>query len=77
MAQHPDTRPGRPRASHKRPAAPGKGRRQAARKLTQGTLLAAGLLAAQFSIPEIDSRFHMFDRGLVDRLHAPITRHHE
>jgi hypothetical protein len=25
----------------------------------------------------MDSRFHMFDPTLVDRLQAPITRHHE
>jgi hypothetical protein len=77
MAQHRETHPARSRAPAKRPAVPGKGRRQAARKLAQGTLMAAGLLAAQFSIPEIDARYHVFDRSLVDKLHAPITRYHE
>lgn len=47
------------------------------RSLAQGTLLAAGLAAAQVSFPEIDSRFHLFDPALLDRLQAPITRHHE
>ena len=77
MEHHPETRPGRSRTPAKRPVPPAKGRRQAARKLAKGTLVAAGLLAAQFSAPEIDSRFHMFDPGLVDKLHAPITRYHE
>jgi len=45
--------------------------------LAKSTLLAAGFAAAQFSIPEVDPKFHVFDRTLVDRLHAPITRYHE
>jgi hypothetical protein len=35
------------------------------------------MAASQVSIPEIDPRFPMFDRTLVDRLQAPVTRHHE
>jgi hypothetical protein len=48
-----------------------------ARKLAQSTLLAAGIAAAQASIPEIDPRFPVFNRTLVDRLHEPVTRYHE
>jgi hypothetical protein len=48
-----------------------------ARALAQATLLAAGIAAAQGGGPEMDSRYHMFDPTLVDRLQAPITRHHE
>jgi len=47
------------------------------RKLAQSTLMAAGFAATQFSIPEVDPRFHIFDPTLVDRLQAPISRHHE
>lgn len=48
------------------------------RGLAKGTLLAAGLAVSQLgSIPEFDPRFHIFDRTLVDRLHAPITRYPE
>ncbi len=47
-----------------------------ARALAQTTLLAAGIAAAQTGI-ETDARFHLFDPTLVDRLQAPITRHHE
>jgi hypothetical protein len=53
-----------------------KGRR-IARQLAQSTLLAAGIAATQIGLPEIDPRFPMFDRNLVDRLHDPITRVHE
>jgi hypothetical protein len=51
--------------------------RRIVRTLTQSTILAAGLAASQFGIPEIDPRFHLFDRTLVDRLQEPISRHHE
>jgi hypothetical protein len=48
-----------------------------ARKVAQSTLLAAGMIATQMGGVEMDARFHMFNPTLVDRLHAPITRHHE
>jgi hypothetical protein len=76
MAQNPDTPSDRAQPSPRRPAARGKGR-LIVRKLAQSTLLAAGMAASQVSIPEIDPRFPMFDRTLVDRLQAPVTRHHE
>jgi len=47
------------------------------RSLAHGTLLAAGLAATQMVLPEVDPRYHLFDPTLVDRLQAPITRHHE
>jgi hypothetical protein len=46
-------------------------------RLARSTLLAAGFAVAQLGIPEIDSRFHLFDPTLLDRLQAPITRYHE
>jgi len=64
------------RSSPGRPAAAAR-RCRIARGLARNTLLAAGLVAAQFGIPEIDPRFQVFDRTLVDRLQAPISRHHE
>ena len=59
-----------------RPTLPVRGRRLA-RRLAQGTILAAGIAATQFGIPEIDPRFDIFSRTLVDRLQAPISRYHE
>jgi hypothetical protein len=53
-----------------------KGRR-IVRTLAKSTLIAAGIAAAQLGVAELDSRFQLFDRTLVDRLHAPITRYHE
>lgn len=45
--------------------------------LARSTLLAAGFAVAQLGIPEIDSRFHLFDPTLLDRLQSPISRYHE
>jgi hypothetical protein len=65
------------RASPKRPeSGPSKGRR-VVRKLAHATLLAAGIAVVRFTTPEMDPRFEMFDRTLLDRLEAPITRYHE
>ncbi|HEY4988360.1 MAG TPA: hypothetical protein VII09_01060 [Opitutaceae bacterium] len=51
---------------------------QIVRKLAKGTLLAASIAVSHLgSIPELDPRFPVFDRTLVDRLHAPITRYPE
>ena len=47
------------------------------RTLAQGTLLAAGIAVTHLGVAEIDSRYQIFDRTLVDRLEAPITRYHE
>jgi hypothetical protein len=58
------------------PAGAGKGKRIVS-TLARSTLLAAGFAMAQLGIPEIDSRFHLFDPTLIDRLQAPITRYHE
>jgi hypothetical protein len=48
-----------------------------ARALAQSTVLAAGIAAAQAGSAERDARFQLFDPTLVDRLQAPISRHHE
>jgi len=63
----------RPRRTH---AAARTGRR-IVRTLAKSTLLAAGMAVTHLGVAEIDSRFKLFDRQLVDRLHAPITRYHE
>ncbi len=47
------------------------------RTLAQRTLLAAGIAATQFTIPEVDPKYPIFDPTLVDRLQAPVTRYHE
>jgi hypothetical protein len=77
MARHSENPHARSRAASRAAAAAGREARRLARRLAQTTLLAAGLAAAQFSIPEIDPRFPVFNPNLVDRLHSPITRHHE
>lgn len=51
--------------------------RRVVRALAQSTLLAAGIAATHIGIAEIDSRFHLFNPNLVDRLEAPISRYHE
>jgi hypothetical protein len=71
------TRRTNPTARSKRaPASPGKANR-IVRRLAQSTLLAAGMIATQMGGIEMDSRFQLFNPTLVDRLQAPITRHHE
>jgi hypothetical protein len=77
MARRSDTHPAGSRTPSKRIAAAGRAGRRIARKLAQTTLLTAGLAAAQLSLPEIDSRYPMFNPHLVDRLQSPMTRHHE
>jgi hypothetical protein len=55
--------------------------RRIVRTIANGTVLAVGLAAAQFgmpdSVPDNDPRFSLFNKTLVDRLHTPITRYHE
>ena len=58
------------------PARKGKGRR-VVHTIAQSTLFVAGLAATRFGVAEIDPRCPLFDRTLVDRLQAPITRYHE
>jgi hypothetical protein len=74
MTKHADAAAARA-AARKLAAAAAKGRR-IVRTLAQGTLLAASIAATQM-IPEIDPRYKVFDPTLLDRLQAPITRHHE
>jgi hypothetical protein len=70
-----------PRVSHPeapaphRPAKPGAAR--IVRTIANGTVLAVGLAAAQFGIPDNDPRFSLFNKTLVDRLQEPISRYHE
>jgi hypothetical protein len=66
-----------PRVSHPETPRRRASARRVVRRIAQGTILAAGLAISQFAIPEIDPRFHLFDRTLVDRLQSPITRYHE
>lgn len=65
------------RPATKRVLNAGRRARRIARQLAQTSILAAGIAALQASTPEIDPRFPMFHPKLVDRLHAPISRHHE
>jgi hypothetical protein len=53
------------------------GARRIVRTIANGTVLAVGLAAAQFAIPDNDPRFSIFNKTLVDRLQEPITRYHE
>jgi hypothetical protein len=66
-----------PSARAKRVAASAAKAQRIARKLAQSTILAAGILATQMGGVEMDARFKVFNPTLVDRLQAPITRHHE
>jgi len=77
MAKKTENSPAHARPSP-RPRAParGKGRRMV-RALAQSTLFAAGFAFTQFNVAEIDPRYRIFDRTLLDRLHAPVTRYHE
>ena len=77
MQRNPETSAARTRHPSKRIAAAGKKGRRIVRSLAQSTLLAAGFAATQMVLPEMDPRYHVFDPTLVDRLQAPITRHHE
>ncbi|HEY1794110.1 MAG TPA: hypothetical protein VGG34_14435 [Opitutaceae bacterium] len=63
---------GHPRAH--RPARRGA---SAARTLARGSIIVAGLALTQLAPPESDPRFSLFDPTLLDRLHVPMSRHHE
>jgi hypothetical protein len=65
-----------PAPRHRKTSAAAKARR-IARALAQSTLLAASMAAVQMGGAEMDARFKLFSPTLVDRLQAPITRHHE
>ena len=65
------------RASPKRRASAATKGRRVVRSLAHATLLAAGIAAVRFATPEMDPRYEIFDRTLVDRLEPPITRYHE
>jgi hypothetical protein len=77
MPRKPQTQAGRARPASRGLAAVARKGRRVVRTLAQSTLLAAGFAATQMVLPEMDPRYHVFDPTLVDRLQAPITRHHE
>jgi hypothetical protein len=77
MTRRADRKAPQPGIPGKRPASAGAKGGRIVRKLAQGTLFAAGIAAAHVSPPEMDPRYHVFDPTLVDRLRAPVTRHHE
>lgn len=52
-------------------------RRTLVRRMAQGTLFAATLAVARVDTEEMSDKKRLFDVGLLDRLRAPITRHHE
>jgi len=72
---------GNPRGSQPETPVPQKpakhGARRIVRTIANGTVLAVGLAAAQFGMPDNDPRFSLFNKTLVDRLQEPITRYHE
>ena len=77
MAKKSESPADRTRAPSRRLAEVGIKGRRIVRKLAQGTLLAAGIAATQFTIAEMDPRYPVFSRNLVDRLHEPVSRRHE
>lgn len=77
MPKHPEKPTPRPKEPSRRASPGAKKGASSVRKLAQSTLLAAGIAAGYMGLPEFDSRFHLFDPTLVDRLECPITRHHE
>lgn len=60
-----------PAASHRR-----RKRSTFVRQVTRGALFAISLTAAQLALEE-SLVPRLFDRGLLDRLKAPLSRHHE
>jgi hypothetical protein len=48
-----------------------------ARKLAQGTVLAAGLVALQLGAFDSDPRERLFDVHVVDRLETPLTHYRD
>jgi hypothetical protein len=54
-----------------------KTKRGVVRQAAKGALLAAGLAIAQTDDSETESKWRLFDPGLLDRLTMPITRYHE
>ena len=52
-------------------------KRALVRRMAQGTLLAVTLAATQLDIEESGQKWRLFDSGLLDRLHMPLTRYHE
>ena len=65
--------------SKTKPTSRSRGRkiRQVARGLAQTTLMAAALAASQFSPAEREPSVRLFNAGIVDRLHEPLSRFHE
>ncbi len=56
-----------------RGAAAARGAKRVARRLAQGTVLAAGLVALQLGAFDSDPRERLFDIHMVDRLESPLT----
>ena len=52
-------------------------KRALVRRMAQGTLLAVTLAATQLDVEESGQKWRLFDSGLLDRLHMPLTRYHE
>ena len=53
------------------------GVRRAAGRVARGTLIAAGLVASQFSYGQKDASFRLFDPAVVDRWSEPLSRHRQ
>jgi hypothetical protein len=63
--------------TRKKEHTPARKGRRIVRTLAKSTLLAAGFAVTHLGVAEVDSRYKLFDRTLVDRLQAPMTRYHE
>jgi hypothetical protein len=77
MPRLPESQGPRASPSPKPAAAAARKAHRVVRKLAQSSLLAAGIAVTYMGLPETDPRYHVFNPTLVDRLQAPITRHHE
>ena len=77
MPRKKDKQPPQGSGRPSRTAVAAKAGRRIVRTLAQSTLFAAGIAVTHLGVAEVDSKYKLFDRTLVDRLHEPITRHHE
>ncbi len=60
-------------AGRGRGAASARAAKRLARKVAQGTVLAAGLVALQLGTLDSDPRERLFDLTVIDRLESPLT----
>ena len=61
----------------KSPASKAAGVRRLARRVAQGTLLAASFASSQLSYGQRDAAVRLFDPTVVDKLSEPLSRHRQ